>query len=144
MCRRAAATSSSASLRLAQSGFSTKTWTPASSSLQAMRWCRAGGRGDHGGVDPAEQAGVVGQGFGVALGGHPVAIGRQRIDHGQQFNVVAGGEFLGVEPAQASRADHGHSEFFHSCEWSVCQLSVCQLANAPTRQAADPLTPLIH
>ena len=35
------------------------------------------------------------------------------IDHGDEFNVVAGGEFLGVEAAQASGADHGYAEFVH-------------------------------
>ena len=84
---------------------------------------QAGGGGDHRGVELIQQAGVVGQGFGVALGGHPLAIGRQRIDDGHQLDVVALGEFLGVEPAQSSRADDGHSQLVHGvrsqCQWSV-------------------------
>ncbi len=95
---------------MVQSGFSTSRCDAGFEELAGDAVVQAGGGGDHRGVELIEQAGVVGQGFGVALGGHPMAIGRQRIDDGHQFDVVARGEFLGVESAQASRADDGHSQ----------------------------------
>ena len=78
------------------------------------RVMQAGGGGDHGRVDAVEQARKVGQSLGAALGGDALAIFRGGIDHGQQFDVVARGELLGVESTQASGADDGHAKFVHS------------------------------
>ena len=72
-----------------------------------MRWCRAGGGGDHGGVEPIEQARVIGQRLAMALRGHAVAAGFDGIDDCQQLNVLSGRKFLGVEAAQAAGADDG-------------------------------------
>ena len=74
---------------------------------------QGGGRGDHGAVEAIEQAGVIGQGLGMALGGDAIAAGGDGIDDGQEVNVVSGGEFLGVEAAEPACADDGDAEFVH-------------------------------
>ncbi len=60
---------------------------------------QTGGGGDHGGVEPVKQAGVIGQRLAMALSGHAIAACFDGIDDCQQFNVLPGGEFLGVEAA---------------------------------------------
>ena len=75
---------------------------PASSKSCAIGDARLVGEATTAASSLIEQTGVVRRGLpcGIPLG-HPVAIGRQRIDDGQQFDVVAVGELLGVEPAEA-------------------------------------------
>ena len=94
-----------------------------------MAWCRLVGAAITAASMLVEQAGIVGAGFGVAFGGHPLAVGRQRIDDGHQRDVVALGEFLGMESAQSSGADDGDSQFVHhSCQLVSGQCCGRQLA----------------
>ena len=70
-------------------------------------------RGDHRGIEPAQQAGIVRQSYGMALAGHALAACGHRIDDGHQFHVIPLSELLRMEPAQSSRANHGYAKFGH-------------------------------
>ena len=97
----------------AHSGFSTSRWTPDSQEVHGQLVVQPRGRGDHRGVDLAQQRAVIGQGLRVALGGQAVAVGGHGIDHGHQLDVRQADEFLGVESAQAAGADDGDVQFLH-------------------------------
>ena len=100
---------------VAASGFSISTWMPRSRNSMPRSWCRSRGRGDHRGVDVVEQR----------LGNRPeagvwqaaatrlrwAATGSTTRDQADGFHR---GELLGVESAQASRADHGHAQRLHA------------------------------
>jgi len=54
--------------------------------------------GHHGSVDLAKQRATTGQRLRVALGGHTIASGRDRIDDSYEFRIGESSELLGVEP----------------------------------------------
>ncbi len=64
-------------------------------------------RGDHGGVDQAEERGRIGQGLRVALCGEAVAGGRRRVDDRGQLDVRQAEDVLGVISAEAAGPDDG-------------------------------------
>ena len=69
---------------------------------------QARGSGDHGDLDLADQIERLGDGPAAVRGGDAVARLGERIDHGDQFHVLAGRQQPRMDHAQMPTANHRH------------------------------------